>query len=132
MNNVTLAGYVGKAPEVVSFGDTGNKVAKFSLAIKEYSSKSEVEETMWVNIDAWNGLADRVMKCITAGREVVIVGRLAISEYNKEINGVAVKMQRPVIKLTSFHLCGKKPAVEGETAAPVKTATRKRKLATAS
>ncbi len=109
-NSITIVGHVGQAPHSVSFGDTGNKVVKFSVAVKEFSSKDEEDKTMWIDVDAWNGLGERVLKTITKGREVVVCGRLALSTFNKEVNGVKVQMTKPVIKLTSFHLCGKKPA----------------------
>ncbi len=70
---------------------------------------------MWIDVDAWNGVGERVSKTVTKGREVVVVGRLAISSYSKEINGVTVQMTKPIIKLTSFHLCGPKPAAQSET-----------------
>lgn len=108
-NQITLVGYVGQAPKSVSFGDTGNKVAKFSLAVKEFSPKTDEVKTLWFDVDAWNGLGERVLETITKGREVVVIGRLGLSHYTKEINGTAVQMTKPVVKLTSFHLCGKKP-----------------------
>jgi len=109
-NSITIVGHVGQAPHTVSFGDTGNKVVKFSVAVKEFSSNTDEDKTMWIDVDAWNGLGERVLKSITKGREVVVNGRLAISTYPKEVNGVKVQTTKPVIKLTSFHLCGKKPA----------------------
>jgi single stranded DNA-binding protein len=108
-NSITIVGRVGQAPNTVSFGDTGNKVVKFSVAVKEFSSNTDEEKTMWLDVDAWNGLGERALKTITKGREVVVNGRLALSTYTKEINGVTVKLTKPVIKLTSFHLCGRKP-----------------------
>ncbi len=114
-NSITLVGHVGQAPHSVSFDDTGNKLVKFSVAVKEFTSKEEADKTMWIDVDAWNGLGERVLKTITKGREVVINGRLAISSYSKEVNGVKVQMTKPVIKLSSFHLCGRKPVVAGET-----------------
>jgi len=122
-NSVTIVGHVGQAPHSVSFGDTGNKVVKFSVAVKEFSSKDEEDKTMWIDVDAWNGLGERVLKTITKGREVVVCGRLALSTFHKEVNGVKVQMTKPVIKLTSFHLCGKKPA-NGETQTEVTDAPR--------
>ena len=114
-NSITIVGHVGQAPHSVSFGDTGNKVVKFSIAVKEFSSKDEEDKTMWLDVDAWNGLGERVLKTITKGREVVVCGRLALSTFNKEVNGVKVQLTKPVIKLTSFHLCGRKPATSDET-----------------
>jgi single-stranded DNA-binding protein len=127
-NQITIVGHVGQAPNSVSFGDTGNKVVKFSVAVKLFSSNSDEAKTMWLDVDAWNGLGERVLSTITKGREVVLAGRLALSQYNKEINGVQVKMTKPVINLTSFHLCGKKPESETETPPAEKTA-KPRKLA---
>ena len=107
-NTITIVGHVGQAPSLKSFGN-GNKVAKFSVAVKQYSSNTDVERTLWLDVDAWNGLADRVLKTITKGREVVVNGRLDVSSYTQESNGSKKEITKPVIKLTSFHLCGKKP-----------------------
>ncbi len=80
----------------------------------------------------WNGLGERALKTITKGREVVIQGRLAISTYTKEVNGQKVQMTKPVIKLTSFHLCGKKPSSDEETQSDeTQPEAPKRKLAAA-
>lgn len=108
-NSITIVGHVGQKPHAIFFGDTGNKVVKFSVAVKEFSSNTDEEKTLWIDVDAWNGLGDRVLKTITKGREVVINGRLALSSYTKEEDGVKRQITKPVIKLTSFHLCGKRP-----------------------
>ena len=126
-NTITIVGHVGQEPLTKTFGDTGNKVVKFSVAVKEYSSNKDEENTMWIDVDAWNGLGDRVMQTITKGREVVINGRLAISTYQKEVNGTKVEMSKPVIKLTGFHLCGKKPTAKDETQVSESKATAPRK-----
>ena len=128
-NQITLVGRVGGAPVSTTFTDTDNKLAKFSLAVAEYSSTQDNPEPMWVDVESWNGLADRVMKTITEGREVVIFGKLSISKYNKEINGVTVKMTKPVVKLSGFHLCGKKPKADEESTPSEKTTGKKRKAA---
>ena len=111
-NSLTLVGHVGKDPQTKSFGD--NKVVKFSVAVKEYSSNTEEEKTMWIDVDAWNGLGERVLKTITKGREVVVYGRLAMSSYSKDVDGTPVQVTKPVIKLTSFHLCGRVPRRQQE------------------
>ncbi len=127
-NSITIVGRVGQAPSSVSFGDTGNTVVKFSVAVKEFSSNTDEEKTMWLDVDAWNGLGERALKTITRGREIVINGRLALSNFTKEVNGVKVPLTKPVIKLTSFHLCGKRPTEDNqpeEPAAPKKTRAAK-------
>ena len=127
-NQITLVGRAGGNPVATTFTDTDNKLAKFSLAVAEYSSKDENPDPMWVDVESWNGLADRVMKTITEGREVVITGRLSISKYTKEINGVQIEMKVPVLKHTGFNLCGAKPKAE-EAPTESKPAARKRKAA---
>ena len=107
-NTVFLVGHVGKNPEVKVF-DTGKKLAKFSIAVKEYSANLEEPITHFWNVDCWEGLAERVQKYITKGREVVLTGRLSQSSYTTEKDGVKMQITKPVIKLTGFHLCGKKP-----------------------
>lgn len=131
-NSIIIVGYVGQNPKTVSFGDTGNKVVKFSVAVKEFSSNADEQKTMWLDVDAWNGIGARVLSTITRGREVVVHGRLALTTYNKEVNGEQVQMTKPVIKLTSFHLCGKKP-ISSEEASPseITTLAHKRTKATA-
>jgi single stranded DNA-binding protein len=112
MNLITLSGIVGADPTLVTFVDSDNRVAKFSIAVKDYSSKQENPEPMWIDVDAWNGLGDRIMNLIKKGRKVNIHGRLAISKFEKEINGVKVKMKVPVVKLSEFELTDKKPNEE--------------------
>lgn len=111
-NQVNFIGFIGKDPQLVSFTDSNDRVAKFSIAVRDYYSKTENPEPMWINVDAWNGLADRVMAIVTTGREVAISGRLEMSSYDKEINGVKVKMKESFVKLSGFHLCGPKPKEE--------------------
>ena len=52
-NSITLIGRVGQTPQSVSFKDTDNRVVKFSVAVNEYSSKSDEQKTMWIDVDAW-------------------------------------------------------------------------------
>ncbi len=127
-NQLTIIGRVGQAPRAVNFADTGNKVVKFSLGVTEYSSKKEEETTLWIDVDAWNGLGERVMQTVTKGREVLLTGRLAINTYSKEVDGKTVEVHKPILKLTSFHLCGPKPATAEKADEPAresKKSTRK-------
>jgi len=116
-NTIVIVGHVGQAPSIVTFEDTGNRVVKFSVGVKEFSPNRDEPETMWIDVDAWNGLGDRVLKTVTKGREVVVNGRLALSTYTKQVDGTKMQMTKPVIKLTSFHLCGRKPVSVAETPA---------------
>lgn len=122
-NQITIVGHVGQNPIERSVAD--DKVVKFSVAVKEFSTNNE-KKTMWIDVDAWNKLGDLVMENVTKGREVALTGRLAINQFTKEEDGVLVKMSKPVIKLTSFHLCGARPIPVTETQTEEKPARRKR------
>ncbi|MGH2639444.1 MAG: single-stranded DNA-binding protein, partial [Rhabdochlamydiaceae bacterium] len=52
-NTITVIGYVGQNPHTISFEDTGNKLVKFSVAVKEFSSNTDEDKTMWIDVDAW-------------------------------------------------------------------------------
>ena len=113
-NQITIVGHVGQTPRIVSFPKTGKSVVKFSVAVKEFSNGNEEPSTLWFDVDAWNGYGERVLKAITKGREVVVTGRLALETYSstEDPNHTITK---PVIKLLSFHLCGKKPEAASRT-----------------
>lgn len=128
-NQVTLVGHIGQDPIAYPFGDDGKQVVKFSIAVREYSPNTDEEKTLWFDVDAWNGLGDRVMKAVTKGREVVLIGRLSLNTYSKEISGVTVQVTKPVIKLSSFHLCGRKPEVKPENEQEKPSTGRRKKLA---
>ncbi|MDQ5936834.1 MAG: single-strand DNA-binding protein [Cyanobacteriota bacterium erpe_2018_sw_21hr_WHONDRS-SW48-000092_B_bin.40] len=128
MNNlIALLGHVGQDPHSVSFEDTGNKVVKFSLAVKEFSSNTDEEKTLWIDVDAWNGLGDRVLSTVTKGREIAVQGRLSLSTFTKEVDGVKVQVTKPVVNLTSYHLCGRKPVAEDSQSVVAETKPKARR-----
>jgi single stranded DNA-binding protein len=115
-NQLTIIGRVGQEPRAVNFVGSDNKVVKFSLAVTEFSNKKDEQSTLWIDVDAWNGLGDRVKQTVTKGREVLLMGRLAINSYTKQVDGITVEVHKPILKLTSFHLCGPKPrSADGTT-----------------
>ena len=68
-NSITIVGHVGQAPHSVSFGDTGNNVAKFSVAVKEFSSINEENRTcgsMLMPGTAWLNECNRSTKYVLA------------------------------------------------------------------
>lgn len=105
-NTITLAGHVGSQPIERDFEN--KKLAKFSLAVKQFKAQGK-DEVMWVDVEAWEAMAGRVLKYVTKGREVMVSGRLALSTY---IDNEGVKVIKPVVKLSGIYLCGKKPQAE--------------------
>ncbi|MBS1993473.1 MAG: single-stranded DNA-binding protein [Cyanobacteria bacterium SZAS LIN-3] len=108
-NSLTLVGMVGGDPETRTF-PSGSKVTKFSVAVKEFSSTEKEPKDMWIDVEAWNGVGERVLAAVTKGREIVVDGRLAISEYDSQAkDGTALKVSKPVLKLGSFYLTAFRP-----------------------
>ena len=105
-NSITIIGHVGQNPTEKSF-PSGNKVVNFSVAVKEYGTSQEDPQPTWFDVQAWNGLGDSVLSSITKGREVIIQGRLTLNQYKDKTDHIMVK---PVINLSGYHLCGRKPS----------------------
>jgi single-strand DNA-binding protein len=128
-NQITIVGHVGQNPKAVTF-PSGKSVVKFSVAVKEFSNANEEPTTLWLDVDAWNGYGERVLKSITKGREVVVTGRLAVETFTST-DDPNHTITKPVIKLISFHLCGKKPEAASQPEAKDETSKKTRKSSAA-
>jgi single-strand DNA-binding protein len=105
-NSLTVVGYVGQAPKIKRF-QSGKQMVEFSVAVREFELDENGEnKTLWLEVKAFNGTGERVLKTVSKGREIVINGRLGIESYTTAEGN---EVSKPVIKLLSFHLCGKKP-----------------------
>ena len=83
MNNVRLAGNLGKDPEIRVF-DKGGKLATFSLATKEEfvnRAGEHTSSTTWHLVSAWGKIADRIEGAAKKGSYVSVEGRLATRSY---------------------------------------------------
>ena len=89
INQVLLAGNVGKEPEVRTL-DGGIKVATFSIATstggyKKQDGTDVPEKTQWHSIVAWRNLAEIAEKYVHKGDKIIIMG-------NHSIQGIRKKM----------------------------------------
>jgi len=112
-NHVMLVGHVGAPPETQVFEKTGAKLSSFSLAVKMLAG-TEKERTVWFKIKAWGPVAERVDKYVTRGREIVVTGQLDIEVYDNEKG----RQEKPAIRLSTFHLCGRKPETAEKSGEP--------------
>jgi single-strand DNA-binding protein len=82
-NNVQLIGNLGADPIIKEVNKT--KVANFSVAVKDYYKAKDTNEfqenTMWFNIVAWGGFAEKIEKKCVKGTEVFISGKLENRTY---------------------------------------------------
>lgn len=81
MNLIIVVGRLGRDPELTHTRD-GKAVAKFSIAVQDDSGKNK--EPLWLNIIAWEKLAEICHQYLTKGREVLVRGRLSIRDYESK------------------------------------------------
>lgn len=110
INRVTLVGRVGNDPRIGTVGQSGTKVAEFSLATSEsYNDRSgeRQERTEWHNIKAWGALAEQVEKVVTKGRLVYLEGKIRTRSYTP--NGSDEKRYITEIEIGEFQMLDPKP-----------------------
>ena len=87
VNKVILIGNLGKDPEVRHL-DNGASVANFSIATtetyKDRNSGERVDQTEWLNIVLWRGLAEVAEKYLKKGDSVYIEGKLRTRSWEKD------------------------------------------------
>lgn len=82
-NKIIITGYLGRDPELRHVGQ-GNSVCNFSIATTEKRNGrgGEAEnKTTWFRITAWGKQAELCNNYLAKGRQVMIEGRLSLSEY---------------------------------------------------
>ena len=82
--NVTVIGSLGKDPEIRSTG-SGKKVANFTVAVDQVFGDSK--KTEWVNVLAWEKLADLAEKFLKKGKQVALSGTLQTSSWEDKATG---------------------------------------------
>lgn len=83
MNNVNLIGNLTSNPELRTTS-TGKNVCNFSIAIN--SGYGESSRTDFINIQAWNKLAENLCKYQSKGGKLGISGELRSETYEKDGN----------------------------------------------
>lgn len=76
MNKVILIGNTTKDVEL-NTTNSGKNYARFTLAIKRIGS----EETDFINILAWNKLAENCHKFLKKGSKCAVIGKIQINSY---------------------------------------------------
>lgn len=104
-NQITVIGNVGSDPQV-NKTSTGKDVANFSVAVNEKFGTTET--TTWFKVEAWNGLAAKVVApFVKKGGQVMVQGRAKIETWT-DANGKT--QANIVIVAESIKLLGNKPA----------------------
>lgn len=86
LNRCEFIGRLGADPEV-NFSSKGIAVARFSLAVnkrwKDKNSGVPQEDTQWIRIVAFRGLAEVCGQYLSRGSRVFIAGELQIRSYTQ-------------------------------------------------
>jgi single-strand DNA-binding protein len=86
LNRVQLIGYLGRDPES-RYTSTGKRVTDFPIAIshrwRDEAGETQ-EHTEWVNIEAWDRLAETCYEFLAKGSLVYVEGRLKMDRYQDE------------------------------------------------
>lgn len=80
-NKVILVGNLVRDPEIRYVG-SGAGVTKFSIAVNPNKRDAKPEDTLFVDIVAWEKLAETCNTYLKKGSNVLVEGRLVIRSYD--------------------------------------------------
>lgn len=107
-NRIILVGNLTRDPEEQSYASGATKV-KFGIAVNRRSK--EKDETMFVDVGAWERTGEICMQYLRKGMSVLIDGRLSIRSYEDK-DGTKKKAVEVIAE--AIQMLDKK----GETSAP--------------
>lgn len=99
-NHIVLQGRLTKDIELKQAG--GFSVTEFTVAWSE--KYKETETKCFARCKAWRQTAEFLEKYFTKGQELVVEGKLATEEWEKD----GQKQSRTIINVEKVHFCGSK------------------------
>ena len=100
-NKVILMGNLTRDPDVRATGATGMKVARLGIAVNERrrDRNGQVQEfPVFVDVDAWDKLAELCGQYLSKGRSILVEGRLQMDTWEKE----GVRHQKLKVRATTI------------------------------
>ena len=101
-NRVILIGNLTRDPEI-RYVQTGMGVTKFTLAVNRRSK--DKDETTYIDIVAWDKLAETCNTYLKKGSSVLVEGRLVIRSYDDK---EGVKRKATEIVITTMQMLDRK------------------------
>jgi single-strand DNA-binding protein len=102
LNSCSFIGNVGHTPKVKTL-DSGRTVASFSIAVN--SKRGDKETTLWINVSAWEKLAEVAGTYIKSGQQVFVQGEISVRTYKNDDGEVKASTELTARQLV---LLGKK------------------------
>ena len=84
MNLVIMSGRLGADPVKSVVGADKIKTVFRLACTRKWGSGDDQEETTWVEVVCWGGLAEVVNEYCKKGREVLVKGRLSIEKWESK------------------------------------------------
>ena len=100
-NKVILMGNLTRDPDVRATGATGMKVARLGLAINERrrDRNGNVQDfPVFVDVDAWDKLAELCGQFLSKGRSILVEGRLQMDSWERD----GVKHQKLKVRASTI------------------------------
>ena len=101
-NRVILMGNLTRDPDVRATGTTGTKVARLGLAVNERRKdrNGNVQDfAVFVDVDAWDKLAELCGQYLSKGSSVLVEGRLQMDTWEKDgVRHQKLKVRASTIK----------------------------------
>lgn len=132
-NRVILMGNLTRDPDVRATGTSGMKVARLGLAVNERRKdrNGQIQEfPVFVDVDAWDKLAELCGQYLSKGRSILVEGRLQMDSWEKD----GVKHQKLKVRASTIKFlpqgdrmnggsAQQQPAARQEAYAPVVSAS---------
>ena len=100
-NKVILMGNLTRDPDVRATGASGMKVARLGVAVNERRrdrSGQFVDYPVFVDVDAWDKLAELCGQYLTKGSSILVEGRLQMDTWEKD----GVKHQKLKVRASTI------------------------------
>jgi single-strand DNA-binding protein len=110
-NKIVLVGNLTRDPET-RYLATGAGVTKFALAVNRRTKQGD--ETMFIDIVAWDKLGEICNQYLKKGMSILIEGRLAIRSYDDKDG---IKRKAVEVVATDMQMLDSKRSMNGEAGA---------------
>ncbi|MGA7354953.1 MAG: single-stranded DNA-binding protein [Candidatus Cybelea sp.] len=106
-NKVILVGNLTRDPEI-RYINSGSAVTKFRIAVNPNKRDAKPEDTMYVDIVAWERLAETSNTYLKKGSPVLVEGRLSIRSYDdaklRDESGQPVRRQATEVVISGMQM----------------------------
>ena len=118
-NRIVLVGNLTRDPEIRYVDGGGKAVTKFALAVNRKSKGGD--ETMFVDIVAWDRLGEICNQYLKKGMSALVEGRLAIRKYDDKDGNKRTAVE---VVASDMQMLDSKGRTNGESSGSYSTAGR--------